>query len=71
MIESINTDDYNLAISRIMIGAEPNPEKNHQCEDDIFVLISKIREKLEDTPAAIFPFIDSCTRKADNLADIQ
>ena len=47
-----------------MTGPE---EKNseEQSEDEIFFLIKEIHEKLKDSPAAIFPFIESCTRKAD------
>ena len=33
-------------------------------KNDIDILIKKIREKLEDSPVAILPFIESCTRNA-------
>jgi len=37
------------------------PSDENQSEDDIAALIRNIREKLEESPAAIFPFFESCS----------
>ena len=53
-----------------MTGAEEkNLDENHS-EDEIFFLIKEIREKLQDLPDAIFPFIESCTRNADPISQL-
>ena len=62
----MNEDDYDFALSKIMTGPvrqETNSGEN-SFEDEIFFLIKEIHEKLKDSPAAIFPFIESCTRNA-------
>ena len=64
-MESINEDDYDYAVSKIIIGPKKNSDENH-CKDDIFFLINEIREQLKDSPATIFPFIESCSRNADS-----
>ena len=48
-----------------MTGPEEKNSGEKQSEDEIFFLIKEIHEKLKDSPAAIFPFIESCTRNAD------
>ena len=45
------------------VRQETNSGEN-SFEDEIFFLIKEIHEKLKDSPAAIFPFIESCTRNA-------
>jgi len=60
LIQGINVDDYNFVVSQIIIG----PEKkscDENSDDDIFEVIRKINEKLEDSPLTIMPFIKSCT----------
>ena len=67
MLESINEDDYDNAVSKIIIGPKKNSDEDH-FPDNIVFLIKEIREKLEGSPATIFPFIDSCSRNADLTA---
>ena len=62
-MESVNEDDYDYAVSKIIIGPRKNSDEN-QSKDDISVLIMDIREKLKDSPTTIFPFIESCSRIA-------
>ena len=62
-IESINYEDYNYAVSKIIIGPQKAFDENS--EEDIFELLRKIHGKLEDSPLEIMPFIKSCTRNAD------
>ena len=64
ILESINGDDYDNAVSKIMIGPKKNSHED-QPKDDIGFLIKEIREKLKESPATIFPFIESCSRIAD------
>ena len=61
-IESINYDDYNYAVSQIIIGPQNSCDENS--EEDILELVRKIHGKLEDSPVEIMPFIKSCTRNA-------
>ena len=53
-----------------MTGPEEKNLNEDHSEDDIFLLIKEIREKLEDSPKAIFPFIESCTRNADPISQL-
>ena len=62
IIQSINPDDYDYAVA-IIIGSKKKPY-GKDSKNDIDILIKKIREKLEDSPVAILPFIESCTRNA-------
>ena len=61
-IESVNYDDYNYAVSQILIGPQKTCDENSG--EDIIELVQKIHGKLEDSPADIMPFINSCTRNA-------
>ena len=63
-MESINEDDYDNAVSKIIIGPKKNSYEGHY-KDDIVFLIKEIHEKLKDSPATIFPFIESCSRNAN------
>ena len=47
----------------IIIGSKKKAYGKNS-KNDIDILIKKIREKLEDSPVAILPFIESCTRNA-------
>ena len=47
----------------IIIGSKKKTYGKNS-KNDIDTLIKKIREKLEDSPVAILPFIESCTRNA-------
>ena len=62
IIQSINPDDYDYAVA-IIIGSKKKAY-GKDSKNDIDILIKKIREKLEDSPVAILPFIESCTRNA-------
>jgi len=62
-LESINEDDFNNAVSKIIIGPKRNADEDHS-KDYIVFFIKEIREKLKDSPGTIFPFIESCSRIA-------
>ena len=61
-IELVNEDDYNYAVSKIIVG--PEKSRDECLKEDILELVQKIQEKLEDSPTEILPFIKSCTRNA-------
>ena len=68
IIGSITEDEYNNVVMQIIgekkaqkrkINSDDNPY-----EDFIHNVIKKIRDKLENSPMIILPFIESCTRNA-------
>ena len=64
ILESINEDDYDYAVSKIISGPKKNSAEDHY-NDDIVFLIKEIHDKLKDSPSTIFPFFESCSRNAD------
>ena len=56
-------NDFDNAVLKIIIGLKNNADEDH-FKDDIVFLIKEIREKLQDSPGTIFPFIESCSRIA-------
>ena len=63
-IESVTEDDYNYAVSQVIIGPEKRFLFKENSDDEILELIRKIHVKLEESPVTIMPFIKSCTRNA-------
>ena len=63
-IASVTEDDYNYAVSQVIIGPEKKCLFEENSDDEILELIRKIHVKLEDSPVTIMPFIKSCTRNA-------
>ena len=61
-IELINEDDYNYAVSKIIVG--PEKLRDECLKEEILELVRKIHGKLKDSPTEIMPFIESCTRNA-------
>ena len=68
-IELINDDDYNYAVLQIILGPEKSRDENFK--EDILELVRKIHGKLENSPTEIMPFIQSCTRNAVFIDQIE
>ena len=62
-IESINEDDYKNVVFQVITTPEKKSHENSG--EDILELICKIYKTLEDSPVTILPFINSCTRNAN------
>ena len=68
MIGSFTEEEYNYVVMQI-IGEKKAQKRKMNSDDDPFEefipkAIKKIRDKLENSPMTIFPFIESCTRNA-------
>ena len=68
MIGSFTEEEYNYVVMQI-IGEKKAQKRKMNSDDDPFEefipkVIKKIRDKLENSPMTIFPFIESCTRNA-------
>ena len=68
-IELINEDDYNYAVSKIIVG--PEKLRDECLKEEILELVRKIHGKLKDSPTEIMPFIQSCTRNAVFIDQIE
>ena len=68
MIGSITEDEYNNVVMQIIGEKKAQKRKmnsdDNPYEDFIHNVLKKIRDKLENSPMTILPFIESCTRNA-------
>ena len=68
MIGSFTEEEYNYVVMQIIGEKKAQKRKmnsdGNPYEDFISNVIKKIRDKLENSPMIILPFIESCTRNA-------
>ena len=68
MIGSITEEEYNHVVMQIIGEKRAQKRKmnsdGNPYEDFIPDITKKIRDKLENSPMMILPFIESCTRNA-------